>query len=91
MKIENRQNCTKRKLKIDEIVEVKKQRDSIALCMETLDKDIVQYFFEAKQKNNMNILIKANSLRKRVNKKKNLKNDLEKAIENLEKEYKSIA
>ena len=78
-------------MKIDEIVEVKKQRDSIALCMETLDKDIVQYCFEAKQKNNMNILIKANSLRKTVNKKKNFKNDLEKAIENLEKEYKSIA
>ena len=39
----------------------------------------------------MNILIKANSLRKTVNKKKNFKNDLEKAIENLEKEYKSIA
>ena len=55
MKIENGQNCTKRKLKIDEIVEVKKQRDSIALCMETLDKDIVQYCFEAKQKNNMSV------------------------------------
>ena len=38
----------------------------------------------------MNILIKANSLRKTVNEKKNLKNNLEKAIENLEKQYKSI-
>ena len=38
---------------MDEIVEVKKQRDSIALCIETLDKDIVQYCFEAEQKSDI--------------------------------------
>ena len=36
-----------RKLKVNEIVEVKKQRDSIAFCIETLDKYIVQYYFKA--------------------------------------------
>ena len=39
---------------MDEIVEVK-NRDSIALCVETIDKDIVQYCFEAEQKSGMNI------------------------------------
>ena len=69
-------------MKTYEIVEVKKQRDSIALCIETLD--IVQYCIEAEQKSDMNILIKANSLRQTVNGKKNWKNGLEKAIKNLE-------
>ena len=84
------QNERKPKLKTGEIVEVKKQGDSIALCIETLDKNIVEYCFEAEQKSDMNILIKANSLTKTVKEKKNLKNNLEKAIENLEKQYKSI-
>ena len=44
------ENNRKRKLKVDEIVEVEKQRDSIALCIETLDKDIAQYCLEAEQK-----------------------------------------
>ena len=35
------ENDRKRILKMDKIVEVKKQRDSIALCIETLEKDIV--------------------------------------------------
>ena len=60
------------------------------MCIETLDKNIVEYCFEAEQKSDMNILIKANSLTKTVKEKKNLKNNLEKAIENLEKQYKSI-
>ena len=55
---------------MDKIVEVKKQRDSIALCIETLEKDIVQYSFEAEQKSDMIILIKTKSLRKTVNEKK---------------------
>ena len=85
------ENDRKQILKMDKIIETKKQRDSIALCIETLDKDIVQYCFEVELKSDMNISIKANSVRKTVNEKKNLKNDLKKAIENLEKEYKSIA
>ena len=57
---------------MDEIVEFKKKkRDSIALCIETLDKDIVQYCFEAEWKSDMNILIKENALRKTGNEKKN--------------------
>ena len=56
---------------MDEIVEVKKKRDSIALCIETLDKDIAQYYFEAERKSDMNILIKENALRKTGNEKKN--------------------
>ena len=56
------------------------QRDYIALCIGILDKDIVQYCFKTEQKRNMNILIKANSLRKAINEKKTLKNHPKKQL-----------
>ena len=35
---------------MDEIVEVRKQRDSIVLCIDNLNKNLVQYYFQRKHK-----------------------------------------
>ena len=76
------ENDRKPKLKMDDIVEVKKKTKTLlhCVCIETLDKDIVLQYFEFEQKSDIKILIKATPLRKTVNEKKNLKNDLKKQL-----------
>lgn len=85
---EGNENDRKRKLMMDELADVKRHRDSTVSCIEVLNKDIEKYSFEAEEKRDMDILSKANALRKAVTEKRELVKTLGNAVENLEKEIK---
>ena len=50
----------KRKLIFDEIAEVKQSREPTGSCTATLNKDIINYSFEAEEKSDLTLLTKAN-------------------------------
>ena len=80
----------KRKLKMDELVDVKVDvRDSIVSCIK-LNIDNEKYSFEAEEKQNMTIPLKGHALRKYISEKQELVKTLQDAIVNLENECKSI-
>ena len=76
----------KRKLIDDEIDDVKKRKLDLETCVETLKKDADKLSFEAEQKNDLMLLIKANSFRKTTTEKAESISVLDKAIVKVQEE-----
>ena len=62
----------------------------IEYCISSLEKDIVKYSMEAKEKSDLTILSKANSFRKMVTSKSMELVKLDKALAKMEEEKKQI-
>ena len=80
----------RRKLKMDELADVKRRRDSIVSCIKVLNIYVEKYSFEPEEKQDMTFLSKGNALRKSISEKQELVKTLQDAIVNLENECKSI-
>ena len=75
----------KRKLKMDELTDMKCQRHPISYTIDALNKDVEIYSFEAEDKEDLSILSKAN-----VAEKQKLIKSLDSTIAKLEKECKAV-
>ena len=60
----------KRKLKIEEIVEVKEKKRALEAAIQSLETDIEKYSFAAEKESNLTLLTKANSFRVTVREQK---------------------
>lgn len=80
----------KRKLIEDESNDVRKTKLDIELCAVTLKKDADKLSFEAEQKNDLTLLIKASSFRKTATEKAESISVLDKAIVTLQKEKENM-
>lgn len=74
----------KRKLKLEEIAEVKEKKRALESCIESLEADIENYSLAAEKDNDMSLLTKANSFRVTVKSKRETLLTLEKALGKLE-------
>ena len=74
----------------DEITDVKRNRLMVESTITSLNLDIKKYSEEAYDKQNFNILAKANALRKAVIEKQETLKTFEKALQKLQDEYKSL-
>ena len=79
----------KRKLKIEEIAEVKKKR-ALEAAIQRLETDVEKYSFAAGKESNLTLLRKANSFRVTVHEKKETLSSLENVLIKLNKEQKQI-
>ena len=79
----------KRKLKMEEIANVKEKKKVVESCIETLQIDIEKYSIAAEEKGDLSLLTKANSFRATVKEKKELILNLDMALKNLEEKCKS--
>ena len=77
----------KRKLKMDELADMKLQRHS-SYTTDALNKDVEKYSFEAEDKEDLSILSEANAIRKTVMEKQKSIKSLNSTIAKLEKECK---
>ena len=80
----------KRKLKLEEIANVKKQKLTVQETIESLNKGIEKYLAEAEEKRDFTLLSKANAFRKSVKEKQQTLNDLNNAQKKLEEEVKLV-
>ena len=78
----------KRKLTDDEINDVEKRKLDLETCVETLKKDADRFSFEAEPRNNLTLLIKANSFRKTATDKVESISVLDKPIVNYRRKRK---
>ena len=85
----NNENQRKRKMKEDEMADIKRQKLSLERSIKSMQVDVDNYLTQAEEKN-ISCLVKANALRKIVREKENSVKDLEKAIEKLECELKNL-
>ena len=86
LKVNQDENERKRKLKLEEIADVKEKKRAIESCIKSLEGDIETYSLAAEKDNDMTLLPKANSFRVSVRAKKETLSTLEKTLGNLEKE-----
>jgi hypothetical protein len=80
----------KRKLKLDEITDVKRRKDTLEACIISLSSDIDTYSIEAEYKNSMELLSKANAFRASVKEKKTTLDILHSTQTRLEDELKNV-
>ena len=80
----------KRKLKGEEIAEMKEKKRALESCIQCLEKDIVDYSLAAEKESDLSLLTKANSFRVTVSSKKETLTNLESTLERLDKELKEI-
>ena len=80
----------KRKMKMDEIAQVKEKKKAVESCIESLNIDIEKYSIAAEKESDLSLLTKANSFRVTVTSKKELLCILESAIIKLNEELKDI-
>ena len=85
-----RENNLKRKLKMDEIANVKEKKNAVETCITTLEFDIEKYSIEAEEKGDLSLLTKANSFRATVKEKQALIANFDVALKNLEEEHRSL-
>lgn len=85
-KVVEEERSRKRKLKLEEIAEVKEKRIALESCIKSLEVDIESYSIAAEKENDMSLLTKANSFRGTVHSKKETLSTLDKAILKLEDE-----
>ena len=64
MSVTQNEKKVKRKLIDDEIDDLKKRKLDLETCIETLKQDIEKRSFEAERRNDLTLLLKANSFRK---------------------------
>ena len=80
----------KRKLIREEIDEIKKKKQNLRKCIQTLEGDITKYSFEAEEKADLDLLTKANSFRKTKDEKEETIKALDRALAKLDKNLKGI-
>lgn len=80
----------KRKLKREEISSVKEKKKALELCISSLNIDIEKYSIAAEEKGDLSLLTKANSFRTTIKEKKILVSSLDRTLEKLDHESKSI-
>ena len=80
----------KRKLKLEEIANVKKCKLALQETIESLNKDIEKYLGEAEEKRDFTLLSKANAFRNSVKDKQQILTDLTTSQKNLEEELKLL-
>ena len=73
----------KRKLKIEEIAEVKEKRRALEAAIQSLETDIEKYSFAAEKESNLTLLAKANSFRVTIHEKKETLSSLENVLKKL--------
>ena len=86
LKVSKDENKRKRKLKMEEIADVKEKKRAVESFIKSLEGDIETYSLAAEKDNDMTLLTKANSFRVSVRAKKETLSTLEKTLGNLEKE-----
>ena len=84
------ENDRKRKLKIEEIAEVKEKKRALEAAIQSLETDIEKYSFAAEKESNLTLLTKANSFRVTVREKKETLPSLENVLIKLNEEQKQI-
>ena len=80
----------KRKLKIEEIAEVKEKKRALEAAIQSLETDTEKYSFAAEKESNLTLLTKANSFRVTVREKKETLSSLENVFIKLNEEQKQI-
>ena len=80
----------KRKLKLEEIANVKKSKLAVQEKIEFLNKGIEKYLAEAEEKKNFTLLSKANAFRNSVKDKQQTLTDLTNAQKKFEEELKLV-
>ena len=80
----------KRKSICDEIIEIKRQKQDLQQCINVLNKDADQLSLEAEENKDFTLLAKANAFRNKSKEKETTVNDLDEALENLEKLKKAM-
>ena len=80
----------KRKLKIEEIAEVKEKKRAREAAIQSLETDIEKYSFAAEKESNLTLLTKANSFRVTVREKKETLSSLKNVLIKLNEEQKQI-
>ena len=80
----------KRKLKLEEITDVKKSKLALQETTESLNKGIGKYLAEAEEKRDFTLLSKANAFRNLVKDKQQTLMDLTNAQKKLEEELKLV-
>ena len=86
----NNEKSRKRKLKMNETAEVTEKKRAVESCIKSLEPDIESYSIAAEEKSDLSLLVKANSFRHTVHKKKELISELDCALEKLNDELKNI-
>ena len=80
----------KRKMKKDEIAQVKEKKRAVESCIESLNKDIENYSIATEKEADLSLLTKANSFRVTVRSKKETLATLESTLTKLNEELKLI-
>ena len=80
----------KRKMKKDEIAQVKEKKRAVESCIESLNKDIENYSIAAEKEADLSLLTKANSFRVTVRSKKETLATLESTLTKLNEELRLI-
>ena len=80
----------KRKLKLEEIAEVKEKKRALEGAIKSLETDIEAYSIAAEKENDMTLLTKANSFRVTVGQKKETLSSLENILVKLNEEHKQM-
>lgn len=78
----------KRKLIEDEIVNIKRKKMNVELCVKSLNKDMNEYCDRAAKSQDLSLFLQVNDLRKAVVNKESTISSLENAIKKLEDELK---
>ena len=78
----------KRKMIDEESVQIKHRKMDIVSCINILNKDIDKCCKDAAEKHEISLVLKSNDMRVAVKEKESLLEDLDSAIENLEKDKK---
>ena len=89
-KNEAEEKSRKRKIKSEEIADVKEKKRALESCIESLNVDIEQYSIAAEKEADLSLLTKANSFRVTVQSKKETLATLEKTIVKLTEELQEI-
>ena len=89
-KVHAEEKDRKRKLKIEEIAEVKEKKRALEAAIQNLETDIEKYSFAAEKESNLTLLTKANYFRVTVCEKKETLSSLENVLIKLNEEQKQI-
>ena len=89
-KVHAEEKDRKRKLKIEEIAEVKEKKRALEAAIQSLETDIEKYSFVGEKKSSLTSLTKATSLSVIVREKKETLSSLENVLIKLNEEQKQI-
>ena len=87
---EKMKKSRKRKLKSEEIANIKRSKLAVQETIESLNKGIEKYLAEAEEKRDFTLLLKANAFRNSVKDKQQTLTDLTNAQKKLEEELKLV-